>query len=150
MPLRRCLLTGRRLPPERLLRFAIAAEAVEPDPAHRMPGRGLWLAPAPDAVAAAGAKGAFARGARRKLRVPGDLAARTIEAWTAHVAAQVEKARRAGLVLAEPAAAAAGEEPLTVDAAGPGYGRLVLRRTPLTRRLAADAALLAALRSGES
>ncbi|HEX6957042.1 MAG TPA: DUF448 domain-containing protein [Ferrovibrio sp.] len=146
-PLRRCLLTGRRAPPERLLRFAVdAAGAVVPDPARRMPGRGLWLAPGPAAVETARRKGLFARAARRRVRVPEDLAARARTAWTAHVAAQIEKARRAGLVLAGPAAA--GDDVLEVDAAVLGGGRLTLRRTPLTRRMAADLALLAALGSG--
>ena len=52
MPQRRCLLTGQRAEAETLLRFAVVeGPAVVPDPAHRFPGRGLWLAPAPDAVA---------------------------------------------------------------------------------------------------
>lgn len=149
-PLRRCLLTGRRMAPERMLRFAVdEAGAVIPDPARRMPGRGLWLAPGPGVVDAARTKGLFARGAKRKLQVSPDLAARTWEAWMAHVASQVAKARRAGLVIEGPVAANAGEEPLAVDAAMLGLGRLLLRQTPLSRRLAADLALLAALRSGE-
>jgi predicted RNA-binding protein YlxR (DUF448 family) len=142
-PRRRCLLTGERTTPDRLLRFAVdAAGAVVPDPARRMPGRGLWLAPAPDAVATAAARGLFARGARRKVQVAADLAPRARQAWTDHAAAQVTKARHAGLVLA---AAADGAEVLTVDAAALGFGRLALRPTPFTRRLAADLALLAAL-----
>ncbi len=144
-PRRRCLLTGQRTRPDRLLRFAVdAAGAVVPDPARRMPGRGLWLAPAPDAVAAAAAKGLFARGARCRVQVAGDLAMRTRRAWAAHAAAQVAKARRAGLVLAD-AAAAGRADVLSVAAEGIGEGQLVLRHTPLTRRLAADLALLAAL-----
>jgi alpha-D-ribose 1-methylphosphonate 5-triphosphate diphosphatase len=121
-PLRRCLLTGMRTGPDRLLRFAVdAAGAVVPDPARRMPGRGLWLAPAPDAVATAAAKGLFARGARRKVRVPDDLARRTRQAWTAHAAAQLAAARRAGLVLAE-TAASGGTKVLTAEAAALGIG----------------------------
>ena len=125
-PQRRCLLTGLRTSPDRLLRFAIdAAGAVVPDPAHDRPGRGLWLAPTPVAVETARAKGMFARGAKRKVRVPDDLAGRTVEAWSAHVAGQIAKARRAGL---------------WQDGAMP-------QQTPLTRRIAADAALLAGLTS---
>jgi predicted RNA-binding protein YlxR (DUF448 family) len=144
-PRRRCLLTGERTAPDRLLRFAVdATGAVVPDPARRMPGRGLWLAPAPDAVATAAARGLFARGAKRKVRVADDLAGRTRQAWSAHAAARVMQARRAGLVLAG-TVAAGGTEVLTVDAAALGLGRLVLRHTPSARRLAADLALLAAL-----
>jgi len=142
---RRCLLTGQRTAPDRLIRFAVdATDAVVPDPERRMPGRGLWLLPAVDAVATAVAKGLFARGARRKVQVAADLAVRTRQTWTAHAAAQVARARRAGLVLAD-AAAAGRTDVLTADAAAIGFGRLALRRTPFTRRLAADLALLAAL-----
>ena len=148
MPQRRCLLTGRRAEAETLLRFAIvrvagvAGEEVVPDPAHRLPGRGLWLAPAPDAVATAMARGLFARAAKRKLQLPADLPARCSQAWTVHAAAQVTKARRAGLVLADPAA---GADVVSVDASVLGLGRLALKRTPLTQRAAADLALLARL-----
>jgi predicted RNA-binding protein YlxR (DUF448 family) len=153
MPQRRCLLTGQRAEAESLLRFAIVraagaeGEEVVPDPAHRLPGRGLWLAPAPDAVAMAMARGMFARAAKRKLRVPADLPARSQDAWKAHVAGQVTKARLAGLVLAD---AAAADDPacdgvLSCDAGVLGLGRLALKRSPLTRRAVADLALLVRL-----
>jgi predicted RNA-binding protein YlxR (DUF448 family) len=150
MPQRRCLLTGLRAEEDQLLRFAVdAAGAVVPDPAHRGGGRGLWLAPGSDAVATAAARGLFARAAKRRLEVPADLPARSLQAWQAHGTGQVEKARRAGLVVAADAAAAA-EGPaqdagLTVDAGALGLGRLVLRRTPFGLRMAADLALLARL-----
>lgn len=142
MPQRRCLLTGQRAEAETLLRFGVVEDSVVPDPAHRLPGRGLWLAPAPDAVATAMAKGLFARAAKRKLQLPADLPARCCEAWTAHAAAQVTKARRAGLVLADPAADA---DAVSADASPLGFGRLALKRSPLTRRAAVDLALLARL-----
>jgi predicted RNA-binding protein YlxR (DUF448 family) len=148
MPQRRCLLTGQRADAETLLRFAIVkvdgavGEGVVPDPAHRLPGRGLWLAPAPDAVATAMAKGLFARAAKRKLQLPADLPVRSKDAWTAHVAGQVTKARRAGLVLAE---GQAGADTVSADATPLGLGRLALKRSPLTRRAVADLALLARL-----
>jgi predicted RNA-binding protein YlxR (DUF448 family) len=142
MPQRRCLLTGQRAEAETLLRFAVVADSVVPDPAHRLPGRGLWLAPAPDAVAMAVARGMFARAAKRKLQVPADLPVRCCQAWTAHAAAQVTKARRAGLVLAEGHADA---DTVSADATVLGLGRLALTRSPLTRRAVADLALLARL-----
>jgi len=143
MPQRRCLLTGQRAEAETLLRFAVTEDsAVVPDPAHRLPGRGLWLAPAPDAVAAAMARGLFARAAKRKLQLPADLPARSKDAWTVHVAEQVKKARVAGLVLAD---AAAGADTLSADASALGLGRLALKRSPLTRRAVADLALLVRL-----
>ena len=145
MPQRRCLLTGQRAEAETLLRFAVVDSVVVPDPAHRFPGRGLWLAPASDAVATAVAKGLFARAAKRKLQVPADLPDRSVAAWTAHVADQVAKARRAGLVQAD---AAAGADTVSADADVIGLGRLALRRSPLGRRMAADLALLTRLVPG--
>jgi len=144
MPQRRCLLTGQRMEEELMLRFAVdAAGVVTPDPAHRMTGRGLWLTPASNAVAQAAAKGMFARAAKRKLRVPDDLADRSLTAWTAHAAAQVAKARRAGLVLAD--TAAEGDDRMSADADSLGFGRLALKRTPFAKRAVADLALLARL-----
>lgn len=144
MPQRRCLLTGQRMDEELMLRFAVdAAGAVTPDPAHRMGGRGLWLRPARDAVVLAAARGMFARAAKRKLQVPADLADRSLAVWTAHAAAQLQKARRAGLVLAD--AAAAGDDVMSADAGSLGFGRLALKRTPFAKRAAADLALLAGL-----
>lgn len=142
MPQRRCLLTGQRAEAETLLRFAVVEDSVVPDPAHRLPGRGLWLAPAPDAVATAMARGLFLRAAKRKLQLPADLAVRSKDAWTAHAAEQVKKARRAGLVLAE---GSAGADTVSADATSLGLGRLALKRSPLTRRAVADLALLARL-----
>ncbi len=142
MPQRRCLLTGQRAEAETLLRFAVTEDSVVPDPAHRFPGRGLWLAPAPDAVATAMAKGLFARAAKRKLQLPADLPARSKDAWTAHAADQVTKARRAGLVLAE---RQAGADTVSADATPLGLGQLALKRSPLTRRAVADLALLVRL-----
>lgn len=142
MPQRRCLLTGQRAEAEALLRFAVVEDSVVPDPAHRLPGRGLWLAPAPDAVAMAMARGLFLRAAKRKLQLPADLPARSKDAWTAHVVEQVKKARRAGLVLAE---GSAGADTVSADATSLGLGRLALKRSPLTRRAVADLALLARL-----
>lgn len=142
MPQRRCLLTGQRAEADALLRFGVVGEEVVPDPAHRLPGRGLWLAPAPDAVAMAMAKGLFARAAKRKLQVPADLPVRCCQAWTVHAAGQVKKARQAGLVQAD---GLAGADTLSADATVLGLGRLALKRSPLTRRAAADLALLARL-----
>ena len=91
-------------------------------------------------MATAVAKGLFARAAKRKLQIPADLPDRSVAAWKAHAAEQVTKARRAGLVLAD---GAAGADTVSADASQLGLGWLALKRTPLTRRAAADLALLA-------
>ncbi len=74
-PLRTCLATGEVLPRERLMRFVVGPEGeIVPDLAGRLPGRGLWLTPTRAALDEAIARKAFARGARRQVRVDAGLA----------------------------------------------------------------------------
>jgi len=83
---RRCVLSGRVLPRESLIRLAIAPDGmVLPDAAARAPGRGAWIAPDRAALEAAIADGHFRRALMRAfkggpqdqtLRVPEDLPAR--------------------------------------------------------------------------
>ena len=56
--LRRCVLTGERRPPEALLRLVLGPDGqVWPDLAGKLPGRGAWIVPDGDRIAAALAKG---------------------------------------------------------------------------------------------
>ena len=74
-PLRRCIVTGERLTPERLIRFVVGpGDTVVPDLAATLPGRGIWLSARRDVVNTAGEKNFFARAARRKVIVPPGLA----------------------------------------------------------------------------
>jgi len=68
-PRRRCVVSGRALPRERLIRFVVGPDdTVVPDLAERLPGRGLWLTGRSDIVRQACDRGAFRRAARRAVR----------------------------------------------------------------------------------
>lgn len=74
-PLRTCLATGEVLPRERLMRFVVGPDdAIVPDLAGKLPGRGLWLTPTRAALERAIARKAFARGARRQVSVDPGIA----------------------------------------------------------------------------
>ncbi len=75
-PERQCAVTRRRLPQDRLLRFALSPSGeVTPDILGRLPGRGVWLTASREAVEAAGRQKAFARGFGEAVRVPERLEA---------------------------------------------------------------------------
>ncbi|MCW9035494.1 MAG: RNA-binding protein [Alphaproteobacteria bacterium] len=79
-PQRKCLVTGEVLPKENLIRFVVGPnQEVVPDIEGKLPGRGLWLSATRDVVNTACGKNAFAKGAKKKVVVPVDLAD-TIEA----------------------------------------------------------------------
>ncbi|WP_413204690.1 RNA-binding protein [Rhodospirillum sp. A1_3_36] len=73
-PNRRCVVTRAVRPKETMLRFVVGPDdSVVPDLDARLPGRGIWLSPSPNVVETATVKGAFNRGAKRKVSVPADL-----------------------------------------------------------------------------
>ena len=75
---RTCALTREVRPVSELVRFVIgpAGEAV-PDVKRKLPGRGIWVTATHSAIADAADRNVFARGFRRNVRVPPDLAAQT-------------------------------------------------------------------------
>jgi uncharacterized protein len=96
-PLRRCLATREVRPKAELLRFVVGPDdRLLPDPAERLPGRGLWLTPRRDIVAAAAAKGLFAKAAGRRVVLPSDLAGEVERLLRARCLALLGLARRAG------------------------------------------------------
>jgi uncharacterized protein len=96
-PLRRCLVTREVRPKADLLRFVVGPEdRLLADPAERLPGRGLWLTPRRDIVAAAAARGLFAKAAGRRVALPGDLPAEVERLLRARCLALIGLARRAG------------------------------------------------------
>jgi len=96
-PLRRCLATREVRPKAELLRFVVGPDdRLLPDPAERLPGRGLWLTPRRDIVAAAVAKGLFAKAAGRRVVPAGDLAGEVERLLRARCLALLGLARRAG------------------------------------------------------
>jgi uncharacterized protein len=71
---RTCVVTGFEGEPEAMLRFALSPEGVvTPDILRKLPGRGVWTQLDREAVRKAAAKGGFARGFRKPVRVDPDL-----------------------------------------------------------------------------
>lgn len=98
---RRCIVTGAVRHKAELLRFVVGPDGrVVPDVAGRLPGRGLWLSPSPNAVKTAGAKAAFARAARRAVSVPDDLDRQVEDLLARRLVDGLGLARRAGEAVA--------------------------------------------------
>jgi predicted RNA-binding protein YlxR (DUF448 family) len=75
---RLCIVTRAVRPVSQLIRFVVGpqGEAI-PDLKCKLPGRGVWVTATQTAVEEAVKRKAFARGFKRDVRTPGDLAART-------------------------------------------------------------------------
>ena len=98
-PMRRCLATREVRPKAELLRFVVGPDdRLVPDPAERLPGRGLWLTPRRDIVAAAAAKGLFAKAAGRRVVLPTELAGEVEGLLRQRCLGLLGLARRAGVV----------------------------------------------------
>jgi predicted RNA-binding protein YlxR (DUF448 family) len=97
--LRRCLVTGDRLPREALLRFVVAPDGdVVADMDGRLPGRGLWLRSRRDMVKTACAGNLFAKASGGRATATADLAERVEERLTRRCLDLIGLARRAGQV----------------------------------------------------
>jgi predicted RNA-binding protein YlxR (DUF448 family)/ribosomal protein L30E len=124
-PQRRCIASGEVRPKDELLRFVVDPEgALVPDPAGRLPGRGLWLCPRRDMLEKACARNLFARAAKAAVRLPDDLPGRTEGALRRRFLELLGLANRAGQTAAGfekvRARLAAGEAALLVHAADAG------------------------------
>ncbi len=70
---RRCILSGKKLPTEFLIRFVIDSDGnIVPDLSESLPGRGLWLTGQYDMILKATSTGAFQRVARRSVKPLGE------------------------------------------------------------------------------
>lgn len=104
---RRCIVTRRSLPRDRLVRFAVAPDGtVVPDLAERLPGRGVWVTAGRPEVSRAAATGVFARAVRARAAAPSDLADRVEAGLLERVIMTIGLCRRAGLAMAGHAKAA--------------------------------------------
>jgi predicted RNA-binding protein YlxR (DUF448 family) len=75
---RMCVATRAVQPVSDLIRFVVGPDGeVVADVKSKLPGRGIWVTAARDALLDAVKRKAFARGFKREVRVPSDLAART-------------------------------------------------------------------------
>lgn len=100
-PERRCIVTRASAPRVGLVRFVIAPDgAVVPDIAGKLPGRGVYVTADAKALAAAVAKGHFAKAARRPATPPADLAALVEAGLARRVVELIALARKAGQAVA--------------------------------------------------
>lgn len=100
-PERTCLATGEVNPKRGLIRFVVGPDdSVVPDVAGKLPGRGMYVAAERDALALAIKKGAFAKGARRKVTVADDLIDQVDAVLARRVLDRLSIARKAGQAVA--------------------------------------------------
>jgi len=96
-PERRCIATGESGPTGPLVRFVLGpGDAVVPDLAARLPGRGIWLTARADLVERAVKKKLFARAFRAPVKVPEDLGALLEDLLARRLIDVIGLARRAG------------------------------------------------------
>ncbi len=99
-PERRCIVSGAVRPQAELIRFVVGPDQeVVPDLAGRLPGRGLWLTPRRDIVAAACARNRFSWAARRAVRAADDLDETVARLLAERCVEHLGLARRAGQVV---------------------------------------------------
>ena len=79
------------LPQAQLLRFVSLAGKLTPDPARRLPGRGAYCNPTPEAYAAAVAKRGFTRRLKLNQLVPAwaEIAAQCAVHWATRQAPKI-------------------------------------------------------------
>lgn len=100
-PERRCIATRAVRPKSALVRFVIGPDdTVVPDVEGKLPGRGLWVSADRAALDQAVAKNAFARAARRRVRVPADLVDRVEALLERRLVQLLSLARGAGAAVA--------------------------------------------------
>ncbi len=100
-PTRRCVLSGARQAKEAMIRFVVGPDGqVVPDLAARLPGRGMWLSAQGSVLEDRRLGQAFARAAKARVTVPGDLRPRVVAGLERRVAELLGLARRAGQAVA--------------------------------------------------
>jgi predicted RNA-binding protein YlxR (DUF448 family) len=100
-PERRCIVTRESAPKAGLVRFVVAPDgAVVPDVVGKLPGRGLYVTADAKALAAAVAKGHFAKAARRPATPPADLAGLVEAGLAQRLVELIAMARKAGQAIA--------------------------------------------------
>jgi predicted RNA-binding protein YlxR (DUF448 family) len=76
-PVRRCALTRDRRPKDDLIRFVLGPQGeMVPDLKERLPGRGVWVTAAHDAVTDAAKRNVFAKALKAQAKVPAGLTER--------------------------------------------------------------------------
>jgi predicted RNA-binding protein YlxR (DUF448 family) len=94
---RRCALTRARRPKHELIRFVLGPDgAVVPDLKEKLPGRGMWLTAAQDAVADAAKRNVFGRALKAPAKVPEGLAAQVDRLMAEAALSALSLANKAG------------------------------------------------------
>ncbi|MEM9343198.1 MAG: RNA-binding protein [Pseudomonadota bacterium] len=97
VPERRCIASGVSGPTTGLIRFVVGPDdAVVPDLAQKLPGRGIWVAADRESLAKAAEQGLFSRAARAKVSVPDGLVERVETGLLRRVTDLISMARKAG------------------------------------------------------
>ncbi len=100
-PVRRCIASGERMDPERMIRFVVGPEdRLVPDVAGKLPGRGIWVEARHGALEQAMAKRLFARAARKPVVVQADLPALVDRLVERQCLDMIGMAKRAGAAVA--------------------------------------------------
>jgi predicted RNA-binding protein YlxR (DUF448 family) len=100
-PLRRCIASGERLDPDRMIRFVVGPEdRLVPDVAGKLPGRGIWVSARQDRLQHAVGKHLFARAARRTVKVDPELPATVERLVERQCLDMIGLAKRAGAAVA--------------------------------------------------
>jgi hypothetical protein len=100
-PWRRCIASGEVRPQRELLRFVVGPDnTIVPDPAAKMPGRGIWCLPRRDMLEHARRRRRFGRSARANVTVPADLADLAADMLRRRCLDRIGLARRSGDVVA--------------------------------------------------
>lgn len=96
---RRCIVTRTAAPREGLIRFVVGPDnALIPDLAENLPGRGLWVTASGEALATKGLAKAAARSARQKVTVDPDMVGLLDRLLTTRCQSLLGLARRSGAV----------------------------------------------------
>jgi uncharacterized protein len=108
---RLCVATRTVRPVDDLIRFVVGPDGkVVPDLKGKLPGRGVWVTGTRAALEEAVKRKAFARGFRRDVRLPADLAGQTEGLLQSAVLDALAMAAKAGMVMAGFAKAVAALE----------------------------------------
>lgn len=100
-PLRLCALTRTSLPKDDLIRFVAGPDGtIYPDPAAKLPGRGVWVTATEEKVREATRARVFARSLKREVKVPPDLAEKVLALLERRALDALSIANKAGLVTA--------------------------------------------------
>jgi len=97
---RRCIVTGKVLPEEELIRFVADPDGcVVPDIAATLPGRGFWVSAQRGVLEVAVARNHFSRAAKAPLTAIADLPQRVESQLVRRLTDDLGLARRAGLLV---------------------------------------------------